>query len=87
MKLMFMSIMVGFLVIGCTESQRVKSFGGEMTVDLPAGKKFLNATWKEGINLWYITRDRRSDEPIETYEFREQSNFGVVEGVVKFKEH
>lgn len=86
MKHVIMSIVVAFLVIGCTDTQRAKQFGGKMIIDLPAGKKFVNATWKDA-NLWYVTRDRNSNESIETFELTEASNFGIMQGVVIFKEH
>lgn len=78
-------IVMTLAAVGCTENQRAKSFGGTATVNLPAGKKLVNATWKE-TSLWYLTRPMRADEKAETYEFAENSNFGVIEGKVIFVE-
>ena len=74
-----------FLVSGCTENQRAKSFGGSMTKNLPKGHKLVTATWKES-QLWYLSRPMRNDEVPETYEFIEISNFGLMEGKVVFVE-
>ena len=56
-----------------------------MKVELPKGKKILNATWKQN-NLWYVTRDARPGETPETVEFIESSNLGVAEGKIIFIE-
>ena len=72
---------------GCTENARVKTFGATATIDLPAGQKLVNATWKEGNNLWYLTRPMRSDEKAETYRFQEKSSLGAVEGTFVLIEH
>ena len=73
------------MLVACTANQRAKRFGGDMQLELPAGKKLTTATWKED-NLWYLLRDARRDETSETYVFKEESNLGVVEGSVTFIE-
>ena len=78
-------LLVGLLLLSCTEKQRAKSFGGDMVIDLPKGEKLIEATWK-GEDLWYLTRPMRSNESPEIYIFREDSSFGVMEGTVTFKE-
>ena len=35
MKKVFLAIMMGVMVTSCTENERVKSFGGEGTINLP----------------------------------------------------
>jgi hypothetical protein len=83
-------ILASALLLSCTENQRAKAFGGNMNVDVPLGNKFVIATWKtskEGnSSLWYTTRPMREGEVPETWTMREQSNFGVWEGTVTFKE-
>lgn len=71
---------------GCTQQQRVKSLGGSMTVDLPAGQKLVHVTWKE-TQIWYLTRPAQPGEKPEKLTFKEQSTYGVVEGTVFFQEH
>jgi hypothetical protein len=70
---------------GCTEQQRARSLGGETTIELPKGKKLVVATWK-GTELWFLTRDMREGDLIETYEFIENSSFGILQGKVTIKE-
>jgi hypothetical protein len=57
-----------------------------MTVVLPQGVKLINVTWKEGGNLWYLTRPMKSNEVADGYVFQEKSSFGMMEGKVIFKE-
>lgn len=70
---------------GCTDNTRAKNFGGTATETLPAGKKFVNATWKAE-SLWILTRDAKPGEQPEKYEFTESSSFGVIQGKVIFIE-
>jgi len=82
MKKLFMLIVVGFLLvsfISCTENQRAKSFGGNAKVKLEQGKKLVNVTWKED-NLWILVVDREGNETPKTYQFSEESSFGLLEG-------
>ena len=71
-------------LIGCTDNQRAKNFGGSETVELK-GKRLVGVTWKES-ELWYLTRSLKSEEEPETFEFKEKSSWGIVEGTVKFVE-
>ena len=80
MKRIFLSaIAVLALTASCTENARVKSFGGTGDINLPQGQKLVNVTWKE-TQIWYLTRKMRADETPETYQFQEESSWGVVEG-------
>ena len=79
-------VLATIAITGCTDQQRAKGWGGTATVDLPAGKKLVTATWKENA-LWYLTRPMRPDETPETFELQESSSMGLVEGTVIFKEH
>lgn len=63
-----------------------KNMGGTITVDVPEGQKLIEATWK-GSNLWYLTRPMREDEEPEAFTLQEDSNFGIMEGKVIFKEN
>ena len=71
--------------VGCTDNEKAKNFGGTQTVKLESGQKFVNATWKES-SLWVLTRNRREDERVESFTFKEKSAFGLVEGKVVFEE-
>jgi hypothetical protein len=74
------------LLFGCTENQRAKNWGGNAKLDLPKGEKLITVTWKES-EIWYLTRPMGVDEVAETYKFREESNFGIMEGTVTIIEH
>lgn len=79
MKKLFLSIMLGVMVTSCTENNRVKNWGGEGTINLPKGQKLVNVTWKE-TEVWYLTRTMDSNDVAETYQFQEESSWGVMEG-------
>jgi hypothetical protein len=85
MKKVFLVVLSGMLLTSCTENERVKSWGGEGTIKLPKGKKLVNVTWKE-TQIWYLTREMDSNDVAETYEFHEESSYGVVEGTYKIIE-
>jgi hypothetical protein len=77
-----------FAVIGftsCTQQERAKSFGGKITINLPAGQELVNATWKNS-DLWYLTKQSDSTFNPAVYTFKESSNFGMMEGEVTFIE-
>ena len=79
MKRLLLLISTTLLLVSCTENARVKNFGGEGTINLPKGRKLVNATWK-GDQIWYLTRPMNSKDVAETYQFQEESSWGVVEG-------
>lgn len=68
------------------ENARVKSFGGDMTIDLPVNQKLVTITWKEN-EVWYLTRPMRQDEFPETSTFQQKSTYGVFEGTIHIQEH
>jgi hypothetical protein len=74
---------LGFSLTGCKSI--AKNMGGTITIDVPKGQKIIEATWK-GSNLWYLTRPMREDEEPEAFTLQEDSNFGIMEGKVIFKE-
>jgi hypothetical protein len=85
MKKIFLAIVLGVIITSCTENERVKAWGGEGTIKLPKGKKLVNVTWKE-TQIWYLTRNMDSNDVAETYEFHEESSYGVIEGTYKIVE-
>jgi hypothetical protein len=70
---------IAMIAVSCTENARVKQWGGEGTINLPKGRKLVNVTWKEN-QVWYLTRPMNSADSAETYQFQEESSWGVVEG-------
>lgn len=80
MKKLTILLSVAILTLAsCTENSRVKNWGGEGTINLPKGQKLVNVTWKEN-EIWYLTRPMDSSDVAETYQFHEESSWGVVEG-------
>ena len=79
MKKLSIFILLALSLAACTENARVKSWGGDGTINLPAGRKLVNITWKE-TQIWYLTRPMNSTDVAETYQFHEESSFGVMEG-------
>ena len=79
MKKLFLAIGVIAMLGSCTENSRVKNWGGEGTINLPKGRKLVNVTWKE-TQIWYLTRAMDSNDVAETYQFHEESSYGVMEG-------
>jgi hypothetical protein len=89
MKKLYIGIVLALLLVtmaGCTEQQRAKKWGGDYTVELPAGQKLVNVTFKDS-DLWYLTRPMTEEDKAETYTFQEDSTWGVMEGTVTIKEH
>ena len=74
---------MGFGLTGCKSV--AKSMGGTISIDVPEGQKLIEATWKDS-DVWYLTRPMREDEKPETFTLQEDSNFGIMEGKVIFKE-
>lgn len=85
MKKMLLAIGMIVMLGSCTENSRVKSFGGEGTINLPKGRKLVNVTWKE-TQVWYLTRPMNSNDVAETYQFHEESSWGMVEGTYNIVE-
>lgn len=81
-------ILVGLLGIvmlaSCTENTRARVYGGTQTIELEPGKRLVNVTWKEGSDLWILTKVDTTKPT--TYQFQEKSNMGVWEGSVIIKE-
>lgn len=75
-----------FMASGCTENARVKAYGGTAVVQVPPGQKLIDVTWKDGSQIWYLTRPMQSNEFPETFSFREKSSFGMIEGTMVFQE-
>lgn len=64
-----------------------RQFGGTVTINLESNRKLVNVSWKKDDSLWILTRKMRRDEEAETYEYKEDSAFGVIEGTVVVIEH
>lgn len=85
MKKVFLGLVLGLLMVSCTENERVKAWGGEGTIKLPKGRKLVTVTWKE-TQIWYLTRPMDSTDVAQTYQFQEESSWGVIEGTYNIVE-
>lgn len=75
------------MTIGLTGCQGIaKNYGGDISLELEAGLKLEEITWKDD-SLWYLTRPMREDELPETHVFRQSSEWGIFEGTVIVIEH
>ena len=63
-----------------------RKYGGTTTIKLEPGEKLVEATWKEGGNLWYLVEPMDSGYTPKTKYFKESSAMGVMEGKVIFVE-
>lgn len=87
MKLIISIILIFDICImlaGCNPVAR--KMGGDMTIHLKPGEKLVNVTWKE-TSLWFLTRPMKAEDNVETYKFKEDSTWGVLEGTVTIVEH
>ena len=80
-------ILLSIMTIGLTGCQGIaKNYGGDISLELEAGLKLEEITWKDD-SLWYLTRPMREDELPETHVFRQSSEWGIFEGTVTVIEH
>lgn len=70
----------------CTDNASTRMYGGTSRVDLPVGRKLVNITWKEA-DIWYLTRPMEEGDTATSYEFKESSNYGMMEGTIVITEH
>ena len=77
-KLLTLSIF-SLLLFSCTENNRVKNWGGTGTINIPRGEKLVNVTWK-GEQIWYLTTKMIESDTPKTYQFNEESSWGIMEG-------
>ena len=67
------------------DNWKSRKWGGSTTITLPKGENLIEATWKEN-SLWYLTEPMDADYEPKKNTFREDSNFGILEGTVTFVE-
>lgn len=85
MKKLMVGLMLVLSLTGC-QQWTAKRAGGTASVDLAAGQKLINVTWKDN-NLWILTRQMKQNESPETYTLTESSNLGILEGKVYLREY
>lgn len=85
MKKLLAVVLMSLTLAGCTENWKAKQAGGTAVYYVEANEKVVNVTWKDE-HLWIVTRARKEGEVPETFNFREKSNYGILEGTVKIIE-
>ena len=80
--IMLVISIIAMLLGGCNYT--AKRLGGETTIELSEGERVENVTWK-GDSLWVLTKQEPETKPI-TYDLKEYSNIGVLEGTVHIVE-
>ena len=86
MKKLFIIAIAAISLASCTENSRARNFGGTEVINLEAGTRLVNVTWKgkDGSDLWILTK--KDTTKATTYYFNEKSSFGVLEGQVIINE-
>ena len=85
-SLLFILSVLVISLSSCTGNTRARVYGGTQMIDVPAGYKVVEATWKEGSSLWYLMEPMEDDYTPKVKVFQESSRLGLVEGTVKFVE-
>lgn len=84
--LLFLVALFGiFSLSSCTENQRARQFGGDMTIRLKPGEKLMMATWKND-DLFYLTEPMEEGYVPKVKTFYEDSSYGMLQTTVKFIE-
>ena len=93
-RIAYAFIAVVILVLGCIGYWRVagcgqqmaRSWGGTYTIDLDAGRKLANVTWKDN-ELWTLTRPMHPGDVPEEWTFQQKKvGVGRLEGSVVIRE-
>ena len=87
MRKIIISISALALLASCTQNQRARNWGGVETIDLAAGSRLVNVTWKgnESPSLWILTKQDTTAPT--TYNFTEKSNYEILQGQITIVEH
>lgn len=84
--LIFAVVLCVIILCSCTANERARQYGGTQTIEVPKGYKVIEATWKDGSELWYLMEPMEDNYVPNTKIFQESSKYGIIEGTVKFVE-
>ena len=83
MKKFLLIIATLLLLVSCTEQNRARNLGGEVTIKVPVGYKVTSATWKED-NIFYFLEPMEDGYVPKEKKFIESSSYGLFETEVTF---
>mgnify|MGYP003332799540 FL=1 len=81
MKQLIILIGISISIIGCTNNELTKKWGGKQTIKLEPNHILLNVTWKEENSMWILTKDTLTNKCY----FKEHSQWGLLEGQIQFE--
>lgn len=84
-KYITLTVALLLTLAACTSKERARRFGGSSRAEIEPCQKLEVVTWKEA-DLWILTRPMHPDDSVETHTFREDSSYGIMEGVVTISE-
>ena len=73
--------LAGIFIRGCSQTA-ARKYGMWETIMLEPGKELKMMTWQDADHLWLLVKDKKTG----TYEFKEHSKYGVLEGTIYIKE-
>lgn len=84
-KILFIFIACICMSLMSCEQPIARRYGGNMTVNLNAGERLVEVTWKEN-SIWYLVEPMDSDYKPKVKVFKENSVLGIAEGSITFIE-
>ena len=84
-KILFIFIVCVSMSLMSCEQAITRRYGGNMTVNLNAGERLVEVTWKEN-SVWYLVEPMDSNYEPKTKVFKENSMLGIAEGSITFIE-
>ena len=85
MKNFLFILLICICFVSCTEQERARAYGGTTKIELEAGEKLVECTWKDS-HIWYLVEPMDSDYVPKTKIFKESDPWGLPEGKVIFIE-
>ena len=82
----YLFILIAVFCLTSCEQVITREYGGTTTIKLEPGKKLIEATWKDGGNIWYLTEPMDSNYIPNVKIFTERSLYRQLEGKVIFIE-
>lgn len=83
-QIILLILVLSFSFLGCSSISN--SFNREtMTITLEPNRKMVSITYKDK-NMWILTKEMKSTDIVEIYNFEEYSKYGILDGKLIIKE-